>query len=232
MAIDDAYRLTVVSRLSGQQFLNTYAFNVITETPLTLADFTTLATDAKDALRTVQHTAYTFTNWRAAQLRGSGVTPVQGKCTTTGGQVFEGNYTTNTNGSSASGDLLPYQCAMVFTINTGLIGRRRRGRLFYAGFGETDQAASIWVAGVVTAATTAFNLFFNKYAGASPTSPNFRLGVWSYRIATGCERDPNPPYGHVQVESPNLADAFRVATGSILRTTVHTQRRRVIGVGR
>lgn len=232
MAIDDTYRLTVRMTWLGQQFINTYAFNAIAETAVTNADATALAVDAKDAFRAINIPTVTYSSWRLTQLRGTGVTPVQGECRTEGGQAFEGLYTTNTAGTGSSGDALPPQCALVITLNTGFIGRRRRGRLYVPGFAETDQAAGTFTGTLITAATTAWNVFFNKYAGATPTSPLWRLGVWSYRIATGCVPGPPPNFGHVQVDPPNLADAFRPCTAYALRSTVYTQRRRVIGVGR
>lgn len=232
MATDDAYRLQVFMTFAGQQYMNTYAFNTITETPLVLADWTTIATDVKEAARLQQNSGLVYRSWKAVQLRGTGVTAVQGACKTEGGQAFEGNYSTSITGGATAVEPLPPQCAVVITLNTGLIGRRRRGRIYLPGYSEPDQSSGAWLSAFITTLTTNWTTFFNKYAGSSPTSPTVRLGVWSFRIATGCVRSPNPPYDHIQVDSPNLADAFRPLTAFVPRSTVYTQRRRVIGIGR
>jgi hypothetical protein len=232
MAIDDTYRVTITQNVTGQVFQNTYYFNLLSTTPPDAVMFSTVATNLKEAFRTQQSNSVIYRSWRAVQVRGTGVTPVQNECRTTGGLVFEGNFTTSLTGGDVTSDILPHQCSVVTTLNTGNIGRRRRGRVYLGGYAETAQQNGTWSSTLVTALTTSWNSLSAKYFVPSGTDADLRMGVWSTRIATGCVPRREPPYGHMQVESPNLADAFRPLTAYVLRTTVYTQRRRVVGVGR
>ena len=230
-AIGDVYRMQVVGQLGGQQILNNYHFTTDTAT-YTPADFTALATDCKELWRALQNPAFTYRSWRATQLWGTEVTPIAAECRADGGLVFEGNYTSLTSGSGGASDYLPPQCAFVWTLNTGQIGRRRRGRIYVAGWGEGDQTNGQWTPTMLTASLAAMTTFTNKYMGDTSTSPVFRWGVWSQRVATGCVRRKEPPFDFHNIETPNYGDAFRPITGVVQRSTVFSQRRRVVGVGR
>jgi hypothetical protein len=232
MAIDDAYRLTVTAQMSGQFFQNSYALNVISTTEMNAGVFAAAALSFKEVFRQTQNSGLVYRSWRAVQLRGTGVTAIQNQCRTEGGSVFEGTFTSSTSGGATAVDPLPHQCALVVTLNTGLAGRRKRGRLYVPGFSEPDQAVGAWLSSIVTTWGTALNTVKAKYMGAGATDPDFRWGIWSFRTATGCERDPHPPYGHIQIDSPNLAAAWTRAEDYVIRSPVFTQRRRVIGVGR
>lgn len=229
--VNDTYRFACFQQLGGQTVMNVLYFNTITAA-YAGADFTTLATDVKEAFRVPQSGLLTYRNWRAVQVRGDGVSPIQAECKTEGGLTFEGNYTSQTAGGGGTGAYLPPQSALVITLNTGQTGRRRRGRIYLGGYEMANQSSGTWGGTHITAVTNAFQTFWLKYATASATSTVFRLGVWSGRIATGCERDPNPPYKMKNIETPNLDDAWRLCTAYLVRTTVFTQRRRVLGVGR
>jgi hypothetical protein len=229
MAVGDVYRLTLQSVFQGQTYLNTWAFTMRSSPDPTAADVTTLANAFKEAFRTRQSNLLTYQTWTFRQLFGGTVTPIQDECRRDGGLVLAGNITGSAAGAVAT-DALPPQCALVWTIGTGLAGRRRRGRSYAYAFTESDQAAGVWATATITFATTALNTIYGLY-GPSGTDPQFLLGVWSERTASGCEYRGNPP-ALVNVETPHPENAFNMSTGYQLRTTVYSQRRRTIGVGR
>jgi hypothetical protein len=170
-----------------------------------------------------------YQTWQLRQLYGGGVQVIQDECRREGGIVLEGNFTTSTTGTAAT-DMLPPQCALVWTIKTGLAGRRRRGRSYVFGLPETAQANGTWVAATITAMTTNLN---NLYAffGPSGSDPQFLLGVWSERTASGCEYVGNPPT-YQNVETPHPENAFNMSNDYTIRPVVYSQRRRTVGVGR
>jgi hypothetical protein len=229
MAVGDVYRLTLQSVFQGQTYLNTWAFTMRSSPDPTAADVTTLANAFKEAFRTRQSNLLTYQTWTFRQLFGGTVVPIQDECRRDGGLVLAGNITGSAAGAVAT-DALPPQCALVWTIGTGLAGRRRRGRSYAYAFTESDQAAGVWATATITFATTALNTIYGLY-GPSGTDPQFLLGVWSERTASGCEYRGTPPQ-LVNVDTPHPELAFNMSTGYQLRTTVYSQRRRTIGVGR
>lgn len=229
MAIDDVYTLSVRSTLAGQTYMNGLAFRRTIAADPTAADFTALADDVKEIHRTTQGNGYSYTTWQARQVRGAGVTyPSDDKCQPVGGLFFDGNLTAPLGGIAAV-EFLPQQCALVTTLRTGNIGRRRRGRFYAAGFGEAQQDAGVFTSSVVTAISTAWGAFLLDYAVTTPVS-GFRLGIWSVREATGCGVNPNTGE-HERLDPPSPATAFTPVNGHITRSPVFTQRRRRIGVG-
>jgi hypothetical protein len=230
MAIDDVYQVTVTSRLTGAGVAqNTFAFIRTTAAEPVNADFDSLAEAIKTIHRTLQNPVMNYSTWRARQVRGTGVTwPASGPCAPQGGKLYEGNVPSPLAGSG-SGDALPPQCALVVTLKTALAGRRHRGRVYVTGWGEGDQVAGVWQSSILTTLATTWNTFMTAYAVVAPTS-GFRLGIWSFRTASGCIPNPNAS-GHTRIDPPDAAQAFTAVSSYVLRNTVYTQRRRVSGVG-
>lgn len=230
MATDDTYKLVLTAFGQGSFYQLTHFLNQTSETVLTQSMCATVATDFKECWRPYQVSAISYQNWKMTQVRGAGITPIASECRTEGGLFFQGTFTTSQAGGDAIGDPLPPQCALVVTWTTGLIGRRRRGRTYIFGQSEQQQVAGIWNAGQLTQYGTNLATLYAKY-GQGGTSADWDLGVWSSRTATGCVINPSN-HQLVNVDPPNLADAFRTVTGYTLRNVVYTQRRRGIGRGR
>lgn len=230
MATDDIYRLTVLAQFLGSVHMNNYAFRMKSGADPTVSDVTTLANATASITRPTQSGSLLWTTWSFTQLWGSGMVPLQDECRRDGAKVVIGNFPAAWAGQGGVGDPLPPQCAMVFTLGTGLAGRRRRGRSYLFGFIETQQASGSWTTVHATAIQTALNTYYALY-GTAGTDPQFQLGVWSERRASGCWYDPGQKKV-VNVETPHPEDAFNPSTGYNLRTIVYTQRRRTLGVGR
>jgi hypothetical protein len=230
MAVGDVYRLTIEAIGLGHQFINTYAFTMKNSLDPTEAEAGNLATSMKEITRLAQHSTIQWRSWKLQQVFGGDVTVVPDECRRDGGRILVGTFSTNINGGVSSGDMLPPQCAMVWTISTGLAGRRRRGRSYMYGFPETAQANGTWFPAHFTAMQTALNTIYGLY-GSAGSDPAWLLGVWSERVATGCRVTGSPPR-LANVETPHPELAFNMSTSYVLRPNVHTQRRRALGVGR
>jgi hypothetical protein len=231
MALDDVYVLQTTNQGPNGFMMNSYAFIRTTEADPAPADFQALAQACKGIMVTFQVDTINYRTWTARQVRGANVTYPSGtSCTPTGGNLFEGTFTSPTSGGSVGTDPLPWQCSLVVTHKSGSIGRRHRGRTYCFGLNETLQTAGVWTTTVQGQINTAWSTFYAAYAVAAPVS-NFRFGIWSVRTATGCGPGPNGK-GHVRIDAPNPAQAFTPANTFIVRPTVYTQRRRVTGIGR
>lgn len=229
MAIDDVYQLTIQTTVSAQVNMNTVAFRRTIADTLDVGEFQPVADALKEIHRPRQNIGCNYTSWKARQVFGPGVTWPDGpKCNPVGGSWYEGVFTGQQDGA-IPGELLPQQCAMVSTFRTGTVGRRYRGRFYAGGWGETYNNAGTWDATALAAIQTAWNAFFTTYVTNAATN-GWQLGVWSYRIASGCEPDPSTGK-HVRVEDPNPDEAFTPLLAIVSRPRVYTQRRRVIGVG-
>lgn len=229
MAAGDVYKMTVISTYFSQLNMNNFALEMLGASDPTQAQLHTVATDFKEIHRPSQSGRYSYTRWRAIQVRGGSVTVPGPDCTRTGGIYFEQNFTTSTSGSAIDVTDLPPQCAFVTTLKSNSIGRSRRGRLYVGGWTEGDQQGGVITASLLTTLGTSWGVFMAKYNALTGTDPNFRLAIWSERIATGCKQ--NPGGGHTQDRTPNPMAASVGVTSIVNRNTVYTQRRRVIGVG-
>jgi hypothetical protein len=158
------------------------------------------------------------------------MTTVQDECRREGAKIVIGNFSAGLVGTGGAGDILPPQCALVTTISTGIAGRRRRGRLYGFGLTETAQAGGTWASATMTTAVTNHNTYWALY-GPTGTDPQFQIGVWSERRASGCYVPPGQKKP-VNIETPHPEDAFTPSNGYTVRNIVYTQRRRTIGVGR
>jgi len=230
MPAGDVYRILTFGTSLSQQVMNTLAVQVIGAAEPVSGDYGLLASDWKTALQPWQHSSTLWTTWQARQLWGAGMSIDAPKCRRLGGKVFAGLISAPLQGAMGLNQPLPPQCSAVVTQVTGTIGRRKRGRIYVFGLGEQDQSGGLWDSAFVTNITGSLTTFFNKYKSGG-TSPNFMLGVWSERTASGCVPNPNGK-GHIQVDTPNPDVAFTPITSYSFRPTVFTQRRRTLGVGR
>lgn len=229
MAVDDVYRLSIVTNYLGSVMMNTYAFRVKQEAEPTDAQFSTLATDCKELHRLQQVDDVVYKTWRAVQVRGANVSYTTRPCLATGGRLVEGVFTTQTTGSDANPDILPPQCALVTTLRSTEIGRSRRGRIYAYGYSETLQNAGTWSTTHQGAVNTAWTTFMAKYNATTGTDPNFQLGIWSHTLASGCRMQPDGSTAQTQPPSPSTA--FAGCVSHLVRPTVFSQRRRTTGVG-
>lgn len=229
MAVGDVYRLTVTTTQLGSTYQNTYALyqKSVSVAP---ADFATIANAIRELYRVSQSNSLTYRSWRAVQIRGAGVTPVQSECRREGGVVFEAAYTGTNTGGDNSTEVLPPQNAMVVTVQSSSFGRRHRGRTYVPGFSEAQQNSGSFGSGVLATITTNLTGFLALY-GATGTDTTWQLGVWSERTALGCEVTGSPPH-LVNIDTPHPELAFTPAAGLTARSTVFNQRRRTLGVGR
>ena len=229
MAIGDIYKISISASGLGMQYLNTWA---VYQKQSTVSDinFQQLANTLKEAIRGNQGLWYTYTTYRAVQVRGGSVSPVAGECRRTGGLVYEGVMTGTLTGGITTAEALPPQCALVMTLKSPEYGRRHRGRIYFGGLQETAQDGGLWGSALVSTLQANANALVTMH-GPAGTDPTWQLGVWSERTATGCEMRGTPPH-LTNVETPNLATAFTPLSSILVRPTVYTQRRRTLGVGR
>lgn len=230
MAVDDVYRLTIQATFSNHLLMNTYAVRMKSSPDPTEADIITLANACKELFRASQLNKIAYTSWTYSQLYGGGVTVVQDECRRTPGLQFAGLFSGTLTGGIATGEALPPQCALVWTMLTGYAGRRRRGRSYVFGFAETAQADGLFTSAIVTTAKASLTTFLGLY-GVSGTDPQFQVGVWSERTASGCVPNPSGK-GSTNIETPRPELAFMRMTNYTVRDVVYTQRRRTLGVGR
>lgn len=230
MAVGDVYKLDLQHTYVGQKLMNSLAFTMKTAADPSPALCLALANDWKDFARNSQVPSLTYTTWGMQQLRGGTASWPMNLCRRDGGLRLEGAFTGTLTGSNA-GDGMPPQAAIVTTLSTGFSGRRRRGRHYLGGFPETIQLEGTITPAVMTTYTTLWSGMLAEY-GVGGTDPNFQLGVWSMREATGCEPSETPPFRLTMVEAPDPAAAFLPVTSVTPRNIVYSQRRRTIGVGR
>jgi hypothetical protein len=230
MAVGDVYRLTVLATVLGSIQMNSVAVTMKSSPDPSVSDCASLANATANVWRSRQTSAVAWTNWTFHQLWGGGMTTVQDECRRENAKIVIGNFTAGFVGTGGSGELLPPQCAAVVTLATGIAGRRRRGRLYGFGFGETDQSNGTWGSSFITALQANLVTWVALY-GPTGTDPQFQTGVWSERRASGCWVDPVQKK-LVNIETPHPEDAFTALTGTTLRSIVYTQRRRTLGVGR
>ena len=230
MPAGDVFKMSIQGSGQNAIYMNVLAIRQIGALDLVQADFQAFADGYKEAVRGVQTAQFAWKSWRAVQVFGPAVDYTTAQCVRVGGTAFEANLSGTLTGGNVSGDALPPQSALVITLGSGLIGRRHRGRIYVPSFSEVDQNAGGWLPAMLTTLTGTFTTFFNKYK-ASGTDPKIQLGVWSERTAFGCEWTGKPPV-HTQIDPPSPDTAFTPVTGFTIRSTVYTQRRRAIGVGR
>lgn len=208
MAYNDIYRLRVYQRMQSAQVVNVMHFledfAAVGGSPLALA--TDFVTNMRATLiaRTVNQVTFDFVEVQKIVPFEGGPVAVNFPASTVG----------TVGGSCASATLCE-----VLTIYSVRGGRRGRGRLYLPGsdtFGAAPNNGS-WLPAQTARTQTFANALATRYIFA-PTLGAYCLGVWS--------RKSGPEF------PPWSTDQFARATGLTVRTTIRTQRRRQLGVGR
>jgi hypothetical protein len=229
MAIDDVYQLQLHYTFAGQQLMNTLAFRMRTAPDPTNAMFLALANDFKDQWRPVQSFGVAWLTWQAQQVRGGTVSYTAKPCQRDGGRRLEGLLTGTLTGDNV-GEALPPQAAVVTTLYTEFSGRAKRGRVYLGGLPESAQSSGIVTSGNVSTLQTSWDTQVAQY-GDTGSDPNFELGIWSMRTATGCIPNKNPPYGMIFTGVRDPAAAFTAVDRATVRNIVYSQRKRTVGHG-
>lgn len=231
MAVNDVYKLTCrASYVSNMVIQNTFYLKRIVAGEPSTSDVQTLADDFKEALRATTPDDLVWRDYLCNQVAGAGVVWSQPSCLPSGGKQFGAGFSASTAGT-LTGDPLPPQAALVITLLTGNVGRRRRGRLYLISGDEGAQNAGIYTGGHLGTVGTTWAAQVVQY-GSAGTDPSWRWVVFSTRIASGCAPDPNNPKVTIFPDLPNPSDAHREITGLTARSVVYNQRRRTVGVGR
>ena len=183
MATDDVYQLQILMTYAGQQIMNTLSFRTKAATAVDATVALALANDWKDAFRVQQVGTLSYRGWVLQQVRGGTATYPTGLCRRDGGARFEGSFTGTLVGSGVNPGMPP-QSAIVTTLKSGLSGRRRRGRHYFAGWDRGNEDAGTVSGAFMTSLTALWAAQLVKF-GVAGTSPLWQLGIWSMRTATG-----------------------------------------------
>jgi hypothetical protein len=114
-------------------------------------------------------------------------------------------------------DVLPPQLAAIITWRTGAIGRRKRGRTYFAGLPQNFQTGGRLINTVLTNQGAAIGNKFMSLWGAGGSSATTEYGVWS-RVNAG----PDPPF---------LPAGFTVCTSFTVQPAMGTMGTRRWGRG-
>jgi hypothetical protein len=230
MATGDVYKVTFSGTGQGSIYQNVLNVRMRISTDPTNVMFQTLMTDFCAIFYQQQATTTHWDGWEATQQWGPNMTIDKPRCRRLDGKQFAGAQTITGIGA---GDALPPQSALVFTWFTGISGRRHRGRSYIWGLREADQAEGLWTTSMLSNWSNNLNTFLALYRGSpAGTNPNFTLGVWSERQASGCVPATPPATGHVNIDEPDPDNAFTPINTGAVREIVYSQRRRTRGVGR
>jgi hypothetical protein len=206
MAFNDIYRLRIYQRMHAQTVINVLHFKE--DLPVTGTGAAALALDFRDsmgvALRGRACTELFFDYIEVQRIIPWGDTPMTAVFTpATAGTVA---------GTGPTGAI-----AEVFTLFTGQIGRRKRGRIYLSGLGQSRMIAGSTTVGQQTNSQTLAVALMNRYC-VVPYTSSWALGVWS-RVLGG-------------QQPPLSTNGFAPVTSITVRTTLRSQRRRQLGVGR
>lgn len=204
MAVGDVWRVSFEGTLLGAEYVNVFHYKAksVGANPTSFAS--RIATLLYTPVATQLRDTWVLSAFHARQLAVPAPV-VDGSVSVTGGV--------------STGDTLPPQCALVVSLRTGLAGRSHRGRIYLGGYAEQYQASGQWLASIYTFVQSTLDTMVLEL-GDSGSSADYTWGVWSRKLGG---EDPGPY---------NLGAGFFPITDAIVRTTVHTQRRRVVGVGR
>lgn len=223
--VDKVYAVEVNFVTNSLSMKNVLHFAKITAGDPTTAQLRTLAEAWKEVVRPQQPNIVSWTDFRATQVLGDGVTYDAVTCRQVGGTIQTGALTGTLAGFLAA-ESLPFHDTMSLALGTGLRGRSYRGKLQMGPFAESEQGANVWTAGTVSAAQALVDTFKGVY-GAGGTDPDFRWGVFSRGIASGCFPDQNTRHHPlVHRQAGNAADAFHNITSAVCSAWVTTTRSR------
>jgi|SRR5215467_1936442 len=170
-------RVALEAKATGVAVVNTFHYDLINQAGFGPNDPQSLADFFRDNV--ISHFATLFTN--DFQIQPVVVTDEKDPQAPNKprGQWSSGTASPGTR--VITGDFLPFGCVVISSNRTDHIGRRYRGRTFVGGaFAESDQAGSVWNAGIVD--------LCNQYMTAVPRQPDIsgagststaRLGVYS-----------------------------------------------------
>lgn len=204
MATGDVWRLSFEGLIQAQQMINTWHIRMKSGSGTPLGAVAYLNTNFYQLIKTNLSNAWSISVVHGFQY----VDPAN---------LYE--QLLSIPAGSLSSESLPPQDAAVATLRTGIAGRSRRGRHYWAGLTESSQnhgaIDSAWVAAVQT--------YYDDLVaalGSGGSNADYEWGVWSKKLG-----EPSP---HVY----NLTSGFRPITEVVVRDIVRSQRRRQLGAGR
>lgn len=208
MAFNDIYRLRVYGQYFSVQVVNVMHF--VQDDPLPTRGALELATDFVNNFKTLL-CARVHAGMLYQYVEVQKIVPYEGGPVT----VSFGS----ANGGVLSGACISVTLAEVVTIYSERPGKRGRGRLFLPppNTATTGGDAGSWSAAQTARTTNLTNALTARYIGSSHPI-GWLLGVWSKASGPA-----DPPWS---------TDQFAKATALVVRSTIRTQRRRQLGVGR
>jgi len=208
MAYNDIFKLRIYQLMHGAQVVNVLHF--VEDLPAVGAGASGLANDFVTNMTTTLK-ARASNNVTFQYVEVQKIVPFEGGPAVVS---FPGGTIGGVAGNSVSATL----CEVV-TIYSQRGGRRGRGRIYLPPpeTSSTSAGSGVWTATQTARTQTFCNAFATRYIGAAGLVA-YCLGVWSR--ASGPQF---PPWSTSQ---------FARATGLTIRTTMRTQRRRQVGVGR
>jgi len=230
MATGDVYLCAIRAVQNGQPVVSTWALRREVSPEPAAADFTSILTSVKNLLRLQQVDDLVYVDWTALQVRGAGVTyntsaPFRVSTVSYSGAL------TGTLPGLLTAEPEAMQAAMVLSLTTAQSGRRRRGRVFMGGIAVTQVADDGTLDNTNrTNAQTATADAIVALLGPSGTSTDWRLGVWSDRIATNTVLSNTWPRIRVTAGTPDPANAWAQVESIIIRDYVGNQRDRRPGI--
>lgn len=210
MAFNDIYRLRIYQRLHGAQVVNVLHF---------VEDVTVLGGSGPQALANdFVANMYTPLRNRASNQLFFDYVEVQTIVPFSGGPVAA-NFSAGANGADTNVCASATLCEVI-SIYTSRGGRRGKGRIYLAGAPTATTlyvSQGVWGSSQTPRTQTLATALATRYMQV-PYTTSYVLGVFSR--ASGPDA---PPWSTSQ---------FVRATALTVRTTVRTQRRRQVGVGR
>jgi hypothetical protein len=229
MATNDVYMIALRALLNGRPVVNVLAFNTISSLDSTATTLGTVANFVKNQMRTQQVDDLTYTDWTATKVRGSGVTYNTSAPFRVSTVSFAGSFTGTNVGSLTGTPAAPNACA-VAVLNTAQSGRRRKGHLFMGGITEALIDDNGLISGAnVTILNGMFANVTNSY-GPSGTDTDYRLGVWSDRIATNTVLSNTWPRVRITAGAPDPTTAWAQVENIAVRSFTGSQRDRRPGI--
>jgi len=129
---------------------------------------------------------------------------------------------TQPNPGAIVGDALPGQNAVVIQLRSLQKGRRHRGRFFLPGIAEAGTTNAL-LSGAQLAAVSNLASQLITFYGPAGSQTSYKLCIFS---------PPTPPFKQKTPPPVHTDTLITLVNNNVLDTTIRTQRRRAIGVGR
>jgi len=230
VAVNDVYLCALRASQNGQPVVNTLALRREVSGEPAASDFQAVLTLVKNALRTQQVDDLVYVDWTALKVRGTGVTYSTSAPWRVSTISFSGTFTGTLTGALTT-EPEAMQCAYVFALTTAQSGRRRRGRMFVGGLPISAVNDDGTLDNTFRAATQSAGADpIVTLLGPSGTSTDWRLGVWSDRIATNTVLNNVYPRERVTAGTPDPDSAWAQVQSIIVRDYVGSQRDRRPGI--